>query len=291
MSSVGQVGIGSVVRQTVVRRAIFIGAVFIAAASVALVAAPASAATGKLPSYLQKFANCPVSNPKVTLCLYSSTTSTTFTIGSTTVTSTSPATISLGLIQKGANFTAVLPTNGQALVSPAIPLPGGLLGIPGAPDSGPLQVTVTPQMVATPTVSLVNLLSRNGAGIVLPIDVLVSNSLGLLGSDCTIGSATSPITLNLTTGTTNPPGPNTPITGAVGTLSSSDDGVTKIKGQSLVDNAFAVPGTSDCGPDGILDEILDADKSLPSAAGSNTAILAGSTWTAAASQIREYVGG
>ena len=139
--------------------------------------------------------------------------------------------------------------------------------------------------------NLINLLTQNGPGLTMPIDVLVGNSLiNLLGSDCTIADAADPITLNLTTGTTNPPAPNTPITGALGTLKSHSDGVTSIKGLSLVDNAFAVPGADNCGTDGSLDEILDVDKSLPSAAGSNSAILSGKSFTAPASLIRSYVG-
>jgi 7-keto-8-aminopelargonate synthetase-like enzyme len=59
---------------------------------------------------------------------------------------------------------------------------------------------------------------------------------------------------------------------------------------TLVDNAFAVPGADNCGPDGSLDEVLDLDKSLPSAAGSNSAILSGKSFTAPASLIRSYVG-
>ncbi|MFZ0666824.1 MAG: hypothetical protein WAM97_13810 [Acidimicrobiales bacterium] len=271
--------------------AVLTGAVALAAASLAIVAVPTTATAATIPKYLQKFANCPFNNPKVTLCLYSSTSSTTFDIGSTTVSSTTPSTISLGLIQKGATFKAVLPDNGtQALTSAPIPLPGGLTGIPGAPDSGPIAVTVTPQLVGTPVVSIVNLISESGAGLVLPLDILISNSLNLLGADCTIGDASSPVTLNLTTGTTDPPGPNTAISGTVGTVSSSGDGITSIKNMSLVDNAFAVPGTDNCGPDGVLDQILDTDKGLPSAAGSNTAILSGDSWTIAASTVRQYGG-
>jgi len=274
-----------------IKTVVFAVAVALCTASLAVIAVPTSATAATVPKYLQKFANCPFNNPRVTLCLFSTTSSTTFDIGSTTVSSTTPSTISLGLIQKGANFKAVLPDNGtQALTSAPIPLPGGLTGIPGAPDSGPLAVTVTPQLVGTPVVSLVNLVSESGAGLVLPLDIQISNSLNLLGADCTIGDASSPVTLNLTTGTTDPPSPNTPITGTLGTVSSSDDGITTIKGLSLVDNAFAVPGTDNCGPDGVLDQILDTDKGLPSAAGSNTAILSGDSYTVAASVVRQYGG-
>jgi hypothetical protein len=185
---------------------------------------------------------------------------------------------------------AVLPDDGtQALQSPAVPLPGGLTGISGL-GSGELAVTVTPQMVGLPTVDLGNLLTASGPGLTLPLDVLISTPSGALGSDCTIADAADPITLNLTTGATNPPSPNTPITGAPGTLSSTPKGLITITDMTLVDNAFAVPGTDSCGVDGILDPVLDLDKGLPSPAGSNTAILSGSSYTAPAKLIRRYLG-
>ena len=249
-----------------------------------------SAGAKGLPSMLSDFAHCPVHVKGVATCLFSSTTSTTFEIGSTTVSSTTPTTISLGLsYTKSGQAVVVLPDDGtQALQAPAIPLPGGLTGIPGQ-DSGPLAVTATPQLVGPLTANLANLLTANGPGLSLPIDVLVSTPTGLLGPDCTIADAASPIALNLTTGTTDPPGPNTPITGAIGTLTSTNLGVLTDTGMTLVDNAFAVPGAQNCGTDGLLDEVLDLDKSLPSAAGSNAAILMGSTYTAPAKLVKKYL--
>ncbi len=227
----------------------------------------------------------------MTLCVFSSTSSTTFTIGSTTVTSSKPATISLGAyFQPSGQIVVVLPDNGKpALSSPAIPLPGGLTGIPGL-GGGVLQVTVKPQMVGVPSLNLGALLTGHGVGMALPIDVLISTPTGILGSDCTIGSPGTPIDLQLTTGTTSPPPPNAPISGATGKASSKSNGETTILGMKLVDNAFAVPGTSSCGPLGLFDPILNLDKGLPSPAGSNTAILAGSSYTIPASVIRKYLG-
>jgi hypothetical protein len=280
-------------RISIYRIAASAGAVALTAGVLALVATPgvASASSG-LPANLAKFANCPFDNPAVTLCLYSKTSSTTFDIGSTTVTSTSPTTISFGVsFSQSGQATVVLPDNGsQALQSPAIPLPGGLLGIPGAPDGGALAVTVTPQLVGIPSLNLETLRTGTGPGLTLPIDILVSNSSGLLGAGCTIADTADPVTLNLTTGTTNPPSPNQPISGNPGTLKGKSGGRLLIKGMTLVDNAFAVPGANDCGPSGILDSILNLDKGLPSAAGSNTAILAGSSYTAPASLVSQYLG-
>jgi hypothetical protein len=76
-----------------------------------------STATGTLPPALVRFEHCPINDPAVTACLYSKATSTTFEIGSTTVTTTKPTTVSLGLaFDQNGNAIAVLPDDGtQAL--------------------------------------------------------------------------------------------------------------------------------------------------------------------------------
>ncbi len=272
------------------RLAAYAAAVALVGASLVVTTAPGSATARTLPSYLAEFAHCPVNVKGVATCLFSSTTSTTFQIGSTIVTSTSPTTVSLGLrYTKSGQPIAVTPNDGtQTLQASPIPLPGGLTGIPGL-DGGPLAVTVTPQLVGTPDVNLANLLGAHGPGLTLPIDVLISTPTGVLGPDCTIGDAADPITINLTTGTTSPPGPNTPITGSVGTITSTNKGLLTDTGMKLVDNAFAVPGTQNCGPAGILDPILDLDKGLPSPAGSNAAVLLGSSYTAPAKLVKKYL--
>jgi hypothetical protein len=272
------------------RLATYAAAATLAGAALFVTTAAGPAAGKGLPSILADFTHCPVHVKGVATCVFSSTTSTTFEIGSTTVSSTSPTTISFGLkYSRSGQATVVLPDDGsQALQAPAIPLPGGLTGIPGQ-DSGPLSVTATPQLVGLPLMNLANLLGANGPGLTLPIDVLVSTPTGALGSDCTIGDAASPVTLELTTGTTDPPGPNTPITGSAGTLTSTQQGILTGSGMTLVDNAFAVPGAENCGTDGVLDEVLDLDKSLPSAAGSNTAILMGSSYIAPAKLVKKYL--
>jgi hypothetical protein len=271
------------------------GATASAAPAAARRGAPAAARPATLPKNLLPFAHCPVGDRAVSVCLYSSMATTQFTIGSTTVSSTRPTTISLGLvIEPNGSIVAILPTDGTAaLNAPSIPLPGGLLGIPGA-DAGPLAVDVKPELAGTPVLSLTNLLSRHGTGFEMPIQVLVSSPTGVLGSACTLGSATSPIQLRLTTGTTKPPAPNTPISGSAGKLSSGADSELIVSGMKVVDNSFAVPGASNCGPTSLLtpvvDEVIDAQKGLPSAAGKNTAILTGSSYTVPAAVIRKYLG-
>ena len=154
-------------RHTRFRPALWALVAALAAASALVAATPGSARAASLPKNLAKFAHCPVDVKKVKLCLFSSTTSTTFQIGSTVVSSTSPRRSRWASnSDKSGEPIVVLPDDGtQALQSPAIPLPGGLLGIPGAPDGGPLQVTVTPQIVGIPTLSLANLLTGSGPGL------------------------------------------------------------------------------------------------------------------------------
>ena len=276
------------------RLAKYAGVLSIVGALILVGSTPSFAKSGKstvLRSELAKFADCPTNVAHVATCLYSSTTSTTFEIDSTTVSSTSPTTLSFGIeyTTSGAPIV-VLPDNGTpAMQAPAIPVPGGLSGI-SLLGSGELAVTATAQLVGLPTMNLGALLTGKGPGLTLPVDVLLGTPTGLLGDDCTLGDSAGPITLNLTTGTTSPPGPNTPITGSTGTLTSTNKGLLTISGLTLVDNAFAVPGAQNCGEDGLVDEPIDIQKGLPSPAGSNTAILSGSSYTAPASLVRRYLG-
>ena len=111
-----------------------------------------------------------------------------------------------------------------------------------------------------------------------------------LGSECYVGSESSPIILNLTTGETKPPAPNKPIKGAVGTLSFEEESaIGVLTGGSLVDNAWSSPGAHGCGGhllEGLLDPAVNAELGLPSAAGHNTAILNGTLKIASAESVR-----
>ncbi len=110
---------------------------------------------------------------------------------------------------------------------------------------------------------------------ILPLRVKLDNSV--LGKECFIGSGAEPILLQVTTGTTSPPPPNTPITGNKGKLSLLEE-IDELNGVSLVDNSFAAPGVNGCGESlaPVLDPVVDLSAGLPSASGHNTAILNGS---------------
>jgi hypothetical protein len=249
----------------------------------------ATAATShSLPAKYAKYKNCPINNKKVTYCLAASSNSA-FSIGSTTLDSNGPVTLSLGLIPKGDGFTVVTPTNGTPALS-AKPIAAGYL-VPGLGLS-PLAVYATPELVGTPNFNIMNFESESGTAFTLPLAVHLTNPTGLLGNTCTIGAKASPITLKLTDGTTSPPKPNKPISGGIKSLSADSNGVLTASGVKLVDNSFYVPGASGCATLlGLvnIDGLVDGQKNLPSAAGTNTAILTGSSGLAPASVIRKYL--
>jgi PKD repeat protein len=82
-----------------------------------------------------------------------------------------------------------------------------------------------------------------------------------LGSGCGVG----PFTLNMTTGTTNPPPPNEPITGVPYDATTGR--------ATVVNNSFSVPGADSCGPLGAASGPLGAALGVPAPAGVNTARL------------------
>src|SRR6185312_9408680 len=109
-----------------------------------------------------------------------------------------------------------------------------------------------------------------------------------LGKSCYVGSSGSPVTWNLTSGTTSPPAPNKPITGTVGEVQFLEEGsILEAKGAKLVDNAWSAPGASGCG--GILaflvNPIINSQLGTTTA-GNNTAILNNTIFVAAALAVK-----
>jgi hypothetical protein len=93
-----------------------------------------------------------------------------------------------------------------------------------------------------------------------------------IGGNCLIGSDSDPIRLDLITGTTNPPPPNTPITGKAPVIIGSD-GTTVTRSLGHVDNSFSVPGARGCALDlGLVNEIVNSQAGVPSAAGKNAMV-------------------
>jgi len=264
------------------------------------VAAPAMAAPK---GDFAVFAQCPLKNPAVNLCVFVQSSGGEFIIGNKTVPVNKTITLQGGSIvneETGAE-TFVAAANGETLSKTPLAVPGGLLGIK-APTWWPKEaqewfnkqinegltgVTATAELVGNPGISRTNLLFQEGVALSLPVRLHLNNAI--LGSGCFLGSKAHPVTFNLTTGTTSPPAPNKPITGVVGELEFKDEfQLVVIKGNKVVDNAFSAPGVEGCGGafSFVVDPLVEALLGVPSPAGHNTAILEGSLQNATAEAVK-----
>jgi hypothetical protein len=278
-------------RRTRALTALLLGAITVMAVS-------ASPALAKEPTgAFAVFKQCPRFTPHVNFCLYSETTSGELIAGNSKIPITNPIILQGGIAENEAeeqSFVAAL--NGETLSKSPQKVPGGLLGLikcneikgeglleklerqscEAVFENGVTGVNATTEL-ALPASSIgintSHLVNEEGVALSLPVKVHLENPL--LGSGCYVGSAANPIILNLTTGTTSPPPPNKPIKGKLGNLNFEEEfKLINITNNTLVDNAFAVPGATGCG--GIfaflLDPIINAKLGLPSAAGKNTVI-------------------
>jgi hypothetical protein len=279
-----------------------LGLLVVTALTVALVGAVPALASGPTGDFAV-FKQCPTNNPAVNLCFYALSEGGEFHVGTTTVPINKTITLQGGSIlneETGAE-TFVPAKNGETLSKVPLTVPGGLLGImapTGWPtwlqnifnefiNNGITGVTATVELVGNPGISRTNLLFQEGTALELPSRVKLGNPF--LGESCYIGSAAHPVTQHLTTGTTSPPGPNTPISGAVGELEFKDEfQLVIIKDNKLVDNAYAAPGAEGCGGifSFLIDPAVDAKLGLPSPAGKNTTILTGTLQNATAEAVK-----
>ena len=252
-----------------------LGAVVTAVAALALLAPVASATTPAL-GY-EEFAGCPSpsEDPNVAGCLYSEITGGHFQMGTKDVPLEKTITISGGFEEGLLNFTA----NSKGGLSPVKQkVPGGVVGLTGLTwllelfGSEALTLYATTEAAGQPTLGFTT--------ITLPIRVHLTNPGGLIGNTCYVGSFTEPITLHLTTETTNPPPPNEPITGKTPEFSESVEppGILEFHNGTYVDNAFAAPGANGCKlylfgfiPISI-NGLVDEQSGLPSPAGTNETV-------------------
>ncbi len=243
-----------------------------------------------------KFNYCPSTTPGVFKCLYSVTYGGSVVLGNKTTPIVNPVTLQGGYSatnrEKHRISTFFGATNGETLSKTPQPVPGGLAGLVKCPEienaieraacelafeNGLTGVNATLELARPASeieISEFNVSAEEGLGLKLPVKFHLENPL--LGSSCYVGSSSSPIIWNLTTGTTSPPEPNTPITGTAGTASLEDEGlIAKLTEASLVDNAWSAPGASGCGGAlaFALDPVIDTQLGVPAAAGENTAIL------------------
>lgn len=243
-----------------------------AIAALALLVPAASALTTPKEGYGQ-FAGCPdfvESETVIKTCFRAEITGGHFQMGNKDVPITNPIVFSGGYNTAGTVFQAS--SKGGLSESPQ-KVPGGLVGLTGlefleeilAPPL--LELYAVTQLAGQPGPPLADPFA-------LPIKVHLVNPV--LGKNCYVGSNTEPIALNLTTGTTEPPAPNEPITGVSPTLEPGvPANILKAVGAVYVDNSFAAPGASGCkltlfGFIPIsLDPVVNLASGLPAKAGTN----------------------
>jgi hypothetical protein len=266
----------------------------------------ASGASAKLTGEFKKFEQCPFSNTEVKRCLYSVTSSGEVILGSKKVPIVNPQVLQGGFGKPVEGFsTFYAAKNGITLSKAAQPVPGGLAGLVNCKqisnfilkaaceltfENGLTGLNSTLELARPASeirISESHLGEEVGVALKLPVKVHLENPL--LGSECYVGSSSSPIIWELTAGTTSPPPPNKPITGTAGELELLEEGsILELLGAKLVDNAWSAPGASGCGGifSFILDPIVNASAGLPSAAGKNTAILGNTINVATAFAVR-----
>ncbi|HSZ68917.1 MAG TPA: hypothetical protein VK756_01010 [Solirubrobacteraceae bacterium] len=240
-----------------------------------------------------KFNYCPSTTTGVAHCLISVTNSGEIILGKKTTPIVNPVTLQGGYSEENSeNFsTFYAATNGITLSKTKEPVPGGLLGIV-PPESSPPLVKLLSKFffeneltginavleLAKPAseikLSNLNLELEEGIALKLPVKVHLENPF--LGSSCYVGSSTSPLIWNLTTGVTNPLAPNKAISGKAGFVEIKEKfEIVQLNENSLVENAWSAPAASGCG--GVLsflvDPIIDTEIGLPATDGNNTAIL------------------
>jgi hypothetical protein len=255
------------------------------------------------------FAQCPLSDASLSACIYAKTESGEFVVGNEKVPITNPITLQGGFTEneETETLTFVGAANGETLTKSPQKVPGGLIGLVKCNEisnfieriacelvfeNGATGVNATTELAA-PASSIglneANLLSEEGTALSLPVKVHLENPF--LGSECYVGTNSSPVVLNLTTGTTSPPAPNKPIKGSKGTESVNSEGtILTLSKNSLVNNSFAAPDSSGCGGlfSFLIGPIVNSKLGLPAAAGHNTAILNGTLKQAGARRVREH---
>jgi hypothetical protein len=280
-------------------------ALLIAALAVLGITASAQA---KLTGNYTRFAQCPFASTEVKKCIISTTNSGEVVLGSKKVPIVKPVVLQGGYGAVGEDEFAKFfgASNGITLSKAAQPVPGGLAGIVNCKaikdfflriscevtfENGLTGLNSTLELARPASeirVSENHLAGEFETALVLPVKVHLENPF--LGSECYVGSSSSPIIWNLTSGTTSPPGPNKPITGSAGEIEFLEEGrILESKNAKLVDNAWSAPGATGCGGflvELILDPIINAAAGVPAAAGKNTAILNNTIFVASGAAVR-----
>jgi hypothetical protein len=255
-----------------------------------------------------KFNQCPSTTTGVEHCLYSVTNKGKVVLGSKNTPIVNPVTLQGGYGEETeeGNFTFFAASNGETLSKTPQPVPGGLVGLV-PPEEAPLLVKAAEKLVlengftgvnatlelARPAseIQLNNLNLEVGEGTALRLPVKVHLENPFLGSSCYVGSSSSPIIWNLTSGITSPPPPNEPITGKPGFVTIKDNfEIVELTENELVDNAWSAPKATGCGGfllELLVDPIIDVSLGNTTA-GHNAAVLENTIASATAGSVNKH---
>lgn len=264
--------------------------------------ATAGAATLRPTGLYAQFADCPVADTALEDCLRASVSAGALTVGHKTVPVGRPIVVQGGFyLRAPEQVEFVGAEDGATISSTPLSVPGGLssvLSVASLPASLQAQarnsqqeVTMTLQLARAASqieLSTENFIFGEGVALQLPLKIRLNNPL--LGGNCYIGSSGDPVLLSTTTGVTSPPPPNRPLAGKPGTFKLLDElRLFSLSEATLVENSYAVPGASGCGPIGttVVDSALDAAIGLPSPAGRNAAVLHTTLYVALAEAVLE----
>jgi hypothetical protein len=257
-----------------------------------------------------KFNYCPSTKAEVKKCLYSVTNGGTIILGKKETPIVNKVTLQGGY-GKADPETRIAPfyeaTNGITLSKTAQPVPGGLAGLINCKtisniieriaceltfENGLTGVNATLELAKPASeiqISEFHLLTEEELALKLPVRVHLENPF--LGSSCYVGSSSSPLIWNLTTGETSPPAGFKSLKGTSGTLTIKEEGeIAELTGNELVDNTWSAPGATGCGEPFslIIDPILNLALGTPSKPGENSAVLKNTIDVASAAAVNEH---
>jgi hypothetical protein len=264
----------------------------------------ASSALAKPKGPFEVFSQCPTAT--ATTCFYLSSTGDELRLNKDAIPLTKSITIQGGIKRNAETGTETFigALNGETLSKTPEALPGGLNGLLacreiGNPiekrlceeefETGQTGVNVIAELAKPASeigISKTNFFKEEGVALKLPVKIRLENPF--LGSECYIGSASTPVIWPLTTGTTTAPPGGKSIKGTAGKVEDLEGGtLEKAVGASLVENNFTAPAASGCGGiySSLIDPIVDEKIGLPAADGKNTLILDGTVEFASAEAV------
>lgn len=258
-----------------------------------------------------KFNYCPSTTEGVAKCLYSLTTGGKIVLGHKNTPIVNPVTLQGGFSKENSEHISSFyaASGAETLSKTAQPVPGGLAGIVPPEDSPPLVqevikfffeneltgVNATLELAKPASeikLSDYNLLLGEGLALKLPVKVHLENPF--LGSSCYIGSSSSPIIWNLTSGTTSPPAGFESLTGKPGYPNTKEEfRIAEVTENELVENDWSAPAATGCGGfplDLLVDPVIDLAVGVGpgNEAGDNQAILENDISTATVTAVNNH---